>query len=101
MKFPTMFEYGHLKYDIVQLPEMNNDDGQALGGQHRQYQGKLFVTTDGNTPEYQRLVLMHEIIHAIEQAHGLFELKEEHINGLSFGIIQAFAQNPWMKEFFG
>lgn len=101
MEFPKSFNFGHIKYEIELIPEMRADDGQELGGQHRQHEGKLFIITDGrHTLEYKKLALMHEIVHAIEVCQGLESLKEEQVHGLAFGIIQALRQNFWMREFF-
>jgi len=101
IKLPNKFEYGHLKYEIVGVPEMNSsDDGSSLGGEHRQHEGRIFIITNSNhTPEYIRMVLLHEILHAISKAQGL-GLEENQVSGLAFGFIQALQQNTWMGEFF-
>lgn len=100
MKFPTEFNFGHIKYQILRIPEMRDNEGNELGGMHRQHDGKIYVIDDDHTDEYRRHVLMHEIIHAIEVCQGMEALKDEQVHGLAFGIIQALQQNPWMKEFF-
>jgi len=97
--FPTTFNYGHLKYKIIQLEESRSEDGIPLGGEHRLHEGKIFIITAGHTEEYKRIVLMHEILHALEYTGG-FELEEKVVRGLSFGLVQALLQNPWMGEFF-
>ena len=98
MEFPTEFNYGHLKYQIIHQDEMNATDGAALGGQHRLHEGKIFITTDHATREYMRIVMAHEIIHCIEYTAGL-ELTEPEIHGISFGIIQALRQNKWLADY--
>lgn len=99
MGFPTRFNFGHMKYEIVCVPEMRDNNGAALGGEHRQYEGKIFVITTGVTKEYLQLVLMHEMIHAITSAQGLKDLTEGEVDGISFGLIQALQQNDWMADF--
>ena len=99
MKIPTEFNYGHLKYKIIHQDEMNNaGDGIPLGGQHRLHEGKIFITTDKATREYMRIVMLHEILHCIEYTSGL-NLEEKEIQGISFGIIQALRQNPWLADY--
>lgn len=98
MEFPTKFNFGHLKYEIMRVPEMRGEDGQKLGGEHRQHEGKMFIITNGHTNEYLQTVLMHEMIHAIEYAQGL-ELEEAEVRGLAFGFIQILQQNDWLADF--
>ena len=105
MKLPKTFDYGHLKYDIVETqadPPMRSEDGRELSGWHSQGKGKLFIHADGSPDEYVRFVLMHEILHAITSAQGIVfpDNEEAIIDGLAFGIIQALHQNPWMHDFF-
>jgi len=99
MEFPTKFNFGHLKYEIVRVPEMRSDDGATLGGEHRQHEGRIFVIINGHTKEYLQLVLMHELIHAIACAQGLKELTEGEVDGMAFGFIQALQQNDWLADF--
>ena len=98
MEFPTKFNLGHLKYTITCVPEMRGEDGQELGGEHRQHEGKIFIITNGHTKEYLQTVLMHEIVHAIEHAQGM-ELEEAEVRGLAFGFIQVLQQNDWLADF--
>ena len=101
MKFPTEFKFGHIKYNILYIPEMRDEEGKELGGMHRLHDGRIFIIEGEDTPEYKRLVLMHEVLHAIQRCQGIADLKEEQIDGIAFGIIQAMQQNSWMREFFG
>jgi Zn-dependent peptidase ImmA (M78 family) len=98
MEFPTEFNFGHLKYKIIYQDEMNADDGSPLGGQHRLHEGKIFIIDKDNTREYVRIVLLHEILHAIEYTSGL-DMEEKEIRGMSFGFIQALRQNPWLAPY--
>jgi len=106
MKLPKTFNYGHLKYEIIETladPQMRAENGQLLSGLHSQGKGKLFIHTGESPNEYVRFVLMHEILHAIISAQGIVLPENESeiiIDGLSFGVIQALHQNPWMCDFF-
>jgi Zn-dependent peptidase ImmA (M78 family) len=106
-KSPTTFSIGHLKYKITfATPDheaLETSEGRGLDGLASQAQGIIVVNCNEKyTEEYQKLVLLHEIIHTICTAHGtdLGENTEDVIDSLAFGIIQAVNQNKWMKEYF-
>jgi hypothetical protein len=106
-KLPTTFNFGHFKYKIMFAhPEddlLTSCAGGRLDGLATQAQGLIVIScSDTYTEDYKNLVLMHEIIHTICAAHGtdLGVGAEDVIDSLAFGIIQSFAQNKWMKEYF-
>ena len=107
-KLPTIFNLGHLKYKIVYAQPgdelLKSDTEYSLDGLHSQSRGALVVNACGEyTEDYIRLVLLHEIIHAIVTAHGIpidCDVIENVADGLSFGFIQAMHQNPWMATLF-
>jgi hypothetical protein len=106
-KPPTTFNIGHLKYKVMfAYPDheaLENSEGGPLDGLASQAQGIIVVNCNEKyTEEYQKLVLLHEIIHTICTAHGtdLGENTEDVIDSLAFGIMQAVAQNKWMRGYF-
>ena len=48
---------------------------------------------DGLSPEKERLILTHELVHAIEDVLGL-RLKEKQVEGLETGIYALIRDNP-------
>jgi len=60
---------------------------------------KLTLTVrDGLHPEKERLVLVHEIVHAIEDVLGL-NLKEKQVEGLETGIYALIRDNPGLLRY--
>ena len=48
---------------------------------------------DGLSPEKERLVLTHELVHAIEDVLGL-KLREKQVEGLETGLYALIRDNP-------
>jgi len=53
---------------------------------------------DGLPPEKERLVLIHELVHAIEDVLGL-KLKEKQVEGLETGIYALIRDNPSLLRY--
>jgi len=53
---------------------------------------------DGLPPEKERLVLTHEIVHAIEDVLGL-RLKEKQVEGLETGFYALIRDNPSLLHY--
>lgn len=53
---------------------------------------------DGLSPEKERLILTHELVHAIEDVLGL-KLKEKQVEGLETGIYALIRDNPSLLRY--
>ena len=97
MKRPDTFKFGILKYRIKWRKHVRAKDGSYLGGWHKQYKALIIVNDEAND-EYKKLVLMHEIVHAMTMGYGM-TLKENQVDGIAQGMIEALRRNEWMGRY--
>jgi hypothetical protein len=83
---------GPVAYEVVEVRDLRNAEGRALYGQCYD-SGDEIRLTSGLKPERQRLVLLHESLHAIDNLY-LIGLSEEQIHRLAVGLRSAVDDNP-------
>ena len=98
MNIPQQIKIGGFNYHVERIDGAFVSDGAALDGEHRFADKKIKVSTNG-CPDYQDLVFIHEICHAII-AHYTPELNqdEKFVEQFSKGLNQVLVDNPKVFE---
>ena len=97
MKRPDTFKFGILKYKIKWRKRVKDKQGNDLGGWHKQHKSLIIINTEDDE-QFQKIVVMHEIVHAIARGYGM-TLKENEIDGIAQGMIEALHRNEWMGRY--
>ncbi len=94
MKIPKQIKVGGFTYKI-ERPEGSfvSDDGTALDGEHSFSEKTIRVGTSG-CEEYQGIVFLHEVCHAIIECYiGPEEHDEKFVEQFSKGLYQVLVDN--------
>lgn len=83
---------GAVEYEIVREPELHESqrDGEVCYGKAR------INLRPGLAPTYERVVLWHELIHAMLTAVGIDGTPEQTIDVIANGIAAALLDNEWL-----
>ena len=54
----------------------------------------------GTSPQFRRMILWHEIVHAILTQAGYHDHDEQMMEVLASGIMQVLRDNPWLIEIY-
>lgn len=95
MNIPSLVKIGGFIYD-VERPKGSfvGDSGTALDGEHCFSQKSIKVGTNG-CAEYQQVVFLHEICHAIIDCYVSDEKQDENfVEQFSKGLYQVVVDNP-------
>lgn len=94
MKISDNVKIGGFVYDIDRPPDaFPSQDGRLLDGEHCFCDKKIKVAHRGCT-EYQQMVLLHEICHAIIDCYTSEEQNEAFVEQFSKGLYQVIIDNP-------
>ena len=95
MKIPKQIKIAGFNYTVERKDApFVSADGSALDGQHR-YADKTIVVAHSGCKEYQDVVFLHEMIHAIiENYVSPMEHDELFVEQLSKGLYQVLVDNP-------
>ena len=95
MNIPHQIKIGGFNYHIERIDgAFVSDDGVALDGEHRFADKTIKVSTNG-CPEYQDLVFIHELCHAIiDYFTPENEQNERFVEQFSKGLYQVLVDNP-------
>jgi hypothetical protein len=94
MKIPKTIKIGGFNYHI-ERPDgaFVSSDGVALDGEHNFSEKTIKVGTNG-CGDYQDLVFLHEICHAIIEYYVSRKQDEEFVEQFSKGLYQVLVDNP-------
>lgn len=95
IQIPDTIKIAGFNYDIVKKPSaFVGKAGTALDGQHH-YATKTITVSGEGCKEYQALVFLHEVCHAIIEAYVAPDRHDEHfVEQFSKGLYQAIVDNP-------
>lgn len=103
MKFPTKFKYMSQEYEIkyASQEEIDKLTDHNVWGRVAYKEGTITIIKDA-IDDCKLEILLHEIFHVIFTQSGtrLEDIEESVIEAISYGLIEAFRQNKWMKEMF-
>ena len=90
---------GGFKYKIIYKDDaFVGIDGSSLDGSHCFAEQAITIAKRGHN-EYQNIVLLHEICHAIIEVYVSPEKQDEHfVEQFSKGLYQVLKDNPELKE---
>jgi hypothetical protein len=92
VKRPTHLKIAGSRWTIQWKPVVRNDRGQKLAGQC-DHQASLLEVDDSESSERQRIVLLHEALHAISTWLG-FKWKEKQIEEAEAVVFLLIRDNP-------
>lgn len=94
MRIPQQIKIGGFDYHVERVDGSFLSNGVALDGEHSFSNKTIKVGTNG-CPDYQDLVFIHEVCHAII-AHYTpkVEQDEEFVEQFSKGLYQVLIDNP-------
>lgn len=88
------------KVRAMSKAELFMDSGDSLLGQSKHTEAELQIRND-MPPDRERLILWHEIFHAVENEAG-FSFSEEQVRGMAAGLFAVLRDNPafttWLLE---
>ena len=95
MKITEKVKVGGFVYDVERKQEaFVGKDGSALDGEHS-FGDKTITVAKHGCKEYQQLVFLHEICHAIIDAYvSPDEQDEKFVEAFSKGLYQVISDNP-------
>lgn len=88
-------QIGPINYRLSFVDDRIQDSDQVLLGRVDLSRSKIEVTKDVS-PDLMRVVLWHEIFHAIFSDRGLSfgEMEENIVDAMAYSIVQVLRQNP-------
>jgi hypothetical protein len=87
---------GAIDYEIIDKSRLL-DGSDPLDGQMVHSQSQILLD-DALGPSARWITLWHEILHAILVRAGYQEHDEGQMAALSYGIVEALHDNPWLAE---
>ena len=94
MRIPDQIKIGGFTYYVDKVDGSFISNGAALDGEHSFSEKKIKVSTNG-CGEYQDLVFLHEVCHAIIAYYmPTNEQDEEFVEQFSKGLYQVLMDNP-------
>lgn len=99
MKIPKKIKIGGFTYN-VERPEGSfvSATGDALDGEHHFAEKRISVGTLG-CREYQNVVFLHEVCHAIIECYaGTNKQDEDFVEQFAKGLYQVLVDNPEIME---
>jgi hypothetical protein len=98
MTLPNAIKVGAYSYTVEHVTRLCSADHQRLNGEH---DPRVFVIRiDGGIPaQRERVVLLHELIHAIEDERTM-NLTEEQVNQLAHALANLLLDNPDLTRLF-
>ena len=97
MKVIDKVKVGGFVYDVIRTNgAFVGTSGDALDGEHR-FADKTIRLSNNGCQEYQNLVFLHEVCHAIIEAYvSPDEQDENFVEAFSKGLYQVIVDNPAM-----
>lgn len=94
---PDRIKIGGVDYTVEQVDGLR-DGNESLNGWIQYNECKILVDA-GLSPQRQRIVIWHEVVHGLLEHAGIEEDRSEHmVVALGYGIVQALRDNPWLGE---
>ncbi len=87
---------GPMKYLVVEVNNLTDDNGVQLAGQI-DYSALTCEVEKQSPPLIKRFTIWHQIIHILSQQAGI-SITEEQIAILAYGIMQILRDNPEMRK---
>ncbi len=82
---------GPVAYHVLEAKDLADGD-HTLWGQIDYGAGEILIDPE-TAPDYRRVLIWHEVLHAI-LAHAGQKLEEETIQALAYGIVSLIDSNP-------
>lgn len=98
---PKTVKVGPVNYTVRSYENLAGDDGKALWG-HCNHTSLEVALNNGVAKDFERVVLMHELLHGIYHLSGLpdSEQEEQVVNSLAPLLVLLLRDNPKLVEYF-
>lgn len=93
MNIPNNIKIGGFNYHVERMNGPFVSDGNALDGEHNFANKTIRVATNG-CGDYQDMVFLHEVCHAIIDHYCAEEQDEKFVEQFSKGLYQVLTDNP-------
>lgn len=93
MRIPKQVKIGGFTYNVERPDVPFVSDGIAADGEHC-FANKTIKVASNGCPEYQDLVFLHEVCHAIISCYVADRQDEEFVEQFSKGLYQFLVDNP-------
>ena len=97
MKIPKRVKIGGFAYNVERPNEPFVSDNIVADGEHN-FVDKIIKVAAKGCPEYQDLVFLHEVCHAIISCYVANKQDEEFVEQFSKGLYQFLVDNPGIVE---
>jgi hypothetical protein len=98
MKLPERIIVGPYTYTMERVARLCNADHRRLLGE--QDAGAFVIRLDeGLAPQRERVVILHELLHAIEDERTM-DFSEEQVNQLAHALANLLLDNPDLTRLF-
>jgi Zn-dependent peptidase ImmA (M78 family) len=97
---PDTVRIGILDYEIRERKGLRQDADPKACGRFNYAEQAIDLETELPQP-FKRVVLWHEIVHAILEQSGHCDYKHDEslCDALSYALVQILRDNPWLADF--
>ena len=98
---PNSVKIGSVNYSIDFVPDLRDDDGERLTGQHDYNVGVIRLDDAVYNMDILHNTLMHEVLHGIWAHQSLPTAnEEEYVSSIANGLTMVLKDNPKLLELF-
>lgn len=98
MKLPKTFRFMSQEWTIIEGHTGKAGDSKKYMGRANFKRRNIYIRED-MSDDIKKNTLVHEIMHIIIRTQGITGDDEEAtVEGITNGIMEAYRQNPWLKD---
>lgn len=100
MSLPPKIKIGPYEYEVLECEQIKSDKGEDCWGLQDTFNHKIMVSSKIK-PDRQKVVLIHELLHALYELQGLpRKAEEEHVvTCLAPVLFQVLKENPELSTY--
>lgn len=99
-QLPKKIKVGPYNYDIKKVPNLRSEKGEELHGYCRYAEVDILIDA-GSPRQKEKVIVMHESLHALFELAGI---KSEHEEGIVTALapllVEFYNENPKLMEYF-
>jgi Zn-dependent peptidase ImmA (M78 family) len=97
---PKKIKIGYQTYDVLLVPELNNDRGHSLFGQHS-FKDHSIKIWNQCSPVQRKATLVHELLHSLFDMYYPLNSQDEEpiVEALSNGLVTALQDNKNLRNY--
>lgn len=97
---PKKIKIGYQTYDVQLVPELNNDRGHTLFGQHSFKDASIKIWKQC-TPTQIKATLIHELLHSLFDMYYPLNSQDEEpiVEALANGLVTALQDNKQLRNY--